>query len=93
MTATLILFGTLGLITVSVLWRGYVFSVLWAWFVQSLFGLPALSVPQAIGVALVATALTHRFIKNDCKPFEPVVDLFTAPALLLVMGWIVRGFL
>ena len=49
-----------GIMVVSCLLRGWVLSILWRWFMVPTLGLPALSVPQAIGIALVVGMLTHH---------------------------------
>jgi len=49
-----------GIMVVSCLLRGWVLSILWRWFMVPTLGLPALSVPQAIGIALVVGMLTHQ---------------------------------
>lgn len=35
----------------AVVWHGYVFSILWAWFVVNIFNVPVLNVAQAIGLS------------------------------------------
>lgn len=42
----------------SVTFSGYTLSVLWGWFIVPMFGLPALAIPAALGVMLIATYLT-----------------------------------
>lgn len=100
---------TLGYITSFVVymfaasaWSGYVLSILWAWFVVAQFrDAPALSVPGAIGIALIV-----RYLTNDLR-YEPnkddeerkarivygVVVSFVAPLFALGFGWVVRGFI
>ncbi|MGC3984817.1 MAG: hypothetical protein QM777_08865 [Pseudorhodoferax sp.] len=46
-------------------WSGLAVSVLWGWFVVPLFGLPALSIAQAYGIALLVGLLTHQESKAD----------------------------
>lgn len=40
--------------------NGWALSKLWAWFMVTTFGLPSLSIPAAIGVAMVASYLTRE---------------------------------
>lgn len=53
---SLFLFGVLAVIA-SMLLNGYAFSVLWGWFIVPVFGVPALSVMQAVGIATLISML------------------------------------
>jgi len=89
-----IVVAVLAVCTVGIIWRGYVLSIVWAWFMVGTFGLPALSVAQAIGVALVGSALTHRYVPSTKGgSLEPIADMVFAPLLILAAAWVVRGFL
>lgn len=85
----------------TIAWRGYVLSVLWAWFVVTTFEAPALSIPAAIGLSLVVGFLTQQYQQtktdNDQdQTIRIIVGLgitIGAPAFALLMGWIVRWFL
>ncbi len=75
-------------------WRGYVLSILWGWFAVPAFGLPALSIPLAIGVALI----TGMLAENSTTPKETdagttIAKIVLGPALVLLVGWIVTKFL
>jgi hypothetical protein len=76
--------------------NGWVLSVLWGWFVVPTFSLAPLSVPQAIGLALITTALTYH-IDTDTKTerHEPVASLIAGvcaavikPLFALFAGWV-----
>ena len=89
-----------GIVAVSWLLRGYVLSILWRWFMVPTLGLPALSIPQAIGIALVVGMLTHQshhYPENkDEKTSTKVVRSlgpFVAPFATLLVGWIVHQFM
>ncbi len=77
-------------------WRGYVLSYLWAWFVVPAFGLPAISVLQALGLALLVGMTTHE-IPNEKENNDNIESswgyvlaaAFLNPALALAMGWVV----
>lgn len=89
------LFGMLFIVPL-VAWRGYVLSVLWAWFAVPTFGLPVLSVTQAIGVAIVVAMLTHQGstekhseeVQSTSWTFA-ILQGFLDPLFALIMGWIV----
>lgn len=83
----------------SVVMRGYVLSVLWAWFVVPALGLPPLGVAHAIGLTLVAAMFTLHLsgADGDDKSAGGLIGHafghgIAAPVLMLVAGWIVRGF-
>ncbi len=86
----------------GVAWSGYVLSILWGWFLVPVFAVPVLSVPAAIGVALVVSYLTHQFfescVENEGRKdftkriWHHVGFLLFKPAIALLMGWIVMKF-
>lgn len=85
-------------ITAGTIFKGYALSVLWGWFLVPL-GLPALSIPFAIGVCLVASLASHQYMKFAKDDREWYEDLglvlgyaFLSPALALLVGWIVKQF-
>ncbi|MDP3696508.1 MAG: hypothetical protein Q8R55_00575 [Candidatus Taylorbacteria bacterium] len=89
-----------GIVVVSTLLRGYVLSVLWRWFMVPTLGLPALSVAQAIGIALVVGMLTHQSQHypedKDEKTSKKVVRItepFLTPFAVLLIGWVVRQYM
>ena len=92
--------GFLALIPLSAMWRGYVLTVLWAWFVMPTFGLPALGIAPAIGLALVVSFLTHQSdsVKTPEGDFAERMGRACAYALLLPLfmlgiGWVVHQFM
>jgi len=94
----LVLFAVLSVVVGSIM-NGWAISVLWRWFIVGVFGLPLLSIPQAIGFALVIRVLTHQ-----SKPKEPekstielVVEIIAtgilSPLMVVGLGYIVSLFL
>lgn len=77
-------------------WNGLVVSVLWAWFVVPVFGLPALTIAYAYGLALLARIVTHpKTEKKDKETFGSMMaKAFFAPplyaALFLLVGYVVK---
>lgn len=88
------------MIPFSAILNGWALSKLWAWFFMPTLGLPALSIPQAIGVACVVTYLTyqHPNATSAEKPFQKVllgailISVFR-PAFAVAFGWVVQMFL
>lgn len=96
-----IVVGAVAVIALNVLWGGYVGSVLWEWFVVSAFGLPKLTVAQAIGISLTATFFgrglrDHNSSSSDDfgdQITQVVVIGFCFPLFGLGLGWLVKEFL
>ena len=79
---------------------GYALSILWEWFVVTTFSLPSISIPVAIGLALIVNFLTHQDSETDVKDMGIGEILFLAaakgmakPLLALLIGWIVTLFM
>lgn len=91
----------LGLLGPAAIWRGYILSVLWSWFVVPTFDIPRLSVAVAIGISLVVTMLIGDNGKGDSdEDDEPqvtfvfaIAKIFFLPLFILGIGWIVKGFM
>lgn len=94
--ALLLIVGFILILIMSVMWSGYILSILWSWFMVPIFGLPELSVPAAIGVAIVFGYFT-RGIKMSAESrkdwAETISTAFLTPLVFLFMGWIVKSFL
>lgn len=80
--------------------RGYALSKLWLWFIVSSFGVVPLGIAQSVGIALVAAFLTHQPDTYEDKDksaterfFGAVITTFLVPALTLLVGWVVKGFI
>lgn len=78
-------------------WRGYVLAILWGWFAVPAFGLPALSVPMAIGLAMVAGGFTGQKrsideVTDPEKKWMTRVAPFLSPLMALGIGWIVKQY-
>ncbi len=99
-------FGCIGIVTGfgllvigGTITSGWTLSILWGWFVSPIFGLPTLSVIQAIGISL-----TVGFIKSKApqhsddrkvsdKLIESVSHMFIMPLLSVGIGWIILQFM
>lgn len=81
-------------------WRGYVFSILWTWFVVATFDARPLSTSQALGLSIVVSFLTHQEIRSpkDERDFHTILlegffKTFLGPLLVLGLAAIVRQYL
>lgn len=93
--------AALVLVVPATVWYGYVLSVLWAWFVVPAFEAPPLSIPYAIGIALLVGMFTRSLARStDVKKhqsattrfFKALGESFLGPLLTLGIGAIVRLF-
>ncbi len=86
-------------VAISSLWKGYVLTCLWTWFIVSSFGLPELKLAPAIGLSLVVGSLTHQVgdAESDKTPTERFINACLAnllsPLIALIMGAIVASFM
>lgn len=97
------LFGGIAIIPLSIVWGGYwsglTLSLLWGWFVVPVFALPALTLLQAYGLALVLRAARgyHTPPKTEDKFGAAVAKAFILPpvvaGLLLLAGWVAKSWM
>lgn len=87
-----------GLMVFNSILSGYALSVLWAWFIVKTFGVPALTIPSAIGLAITVSYLTHQ-IDSDSKNegaglmlAKGLIIGIAKPAIALATGWVVVQF-
>jgi hypothetical protein len=92
--------GVLAALALSSMWRGYVLTVLWGWFLVPTFGLSALALAPAIGLAVVVSFLTHQSdaTKEQEGDFSTRMaraagHALVMPALVLGIGWVVHQFM
>lgn len=85
---------TIGLTVLAATLEGFALTVLWGWFIVPAFGVPALRIPYAIGLALVVGMLTHRVRSDNDKPDTVTVLAhgLVMPFVYIAIGWIVRLF-
>lgn len=94
-------FGVFGLMVLSAVWKGFVLSVMWGWFVVPYFQLPPLTIPLAIGISMIASMLTWHRTGSEAQNDKSASEQFTTaaalslflPAFMLLSGWIVTKFL
>jgi hypothetical protein len=99
MKATALVIGGLLAAVAGIAWSGFVLTILWGWFVVPLFGPPGLTIPAALGLALVVGYVTKD--GQQMKPREDfgavvlkvLLGLLLRPAVALGIGRVIRGFL
>lgn len=90
LVGSIVFAGLIAIDILSIAWAGYVLSILWGWFAVPLFGLRVLSVPEAIGVALIVGAMARPYVPSrEGDTGERIAMVFIKPALALLIGWVV----
>lgn len=85
---------TLAFMVVLALVNGYVVATLWEWFVEPTFvSAPHLSIPAAIGIALIVRYLTAEHPEPEFKGGSRFAFALSYPVLALAVGWIVKEFM
>jgi hypothetical protein len=100
MTKTaLVIFLVLVSIPVSIVLNGLALSYLWLWFVVSPFGLPVLSVAQAVGLAALIRFTTYQDMdvmqnkRTSSERLSRAIFLaIGAPLFALLFGYIISCF-
>lgn len=76
---------------------GCVLSVLWAWFAVPAFGLPALTIPLAMGIMLVVSYMTKQadFNNQDREDYQMRINVvqIVKPLAALAVGYVIKMFL
>lgn len=81
--------------SLAVIWEGFVLTKLWAWFVAPQFGLPFLGIAQGVGIAAIASMLTHQ-LPSDAENRDGNLAVgwsVVAPLIALLLGWAAKQFL
>lgn len=89
-----IIVGAIGMMVLSSVLGGFVLVKLWGWFIIPTFGLPALSIPVAIGITLMSKYMTIQK-KPEMQDDDFVSQYSFAiafPLVTLIIGWIVHFF-
>lgn len=82
-------------------WRSFVITKLWAWFVVAQFDAKPLTMPVAYGLCLAVMVIMPKLRDSDDPSLRTSAEKFASmitsaavgPAVALVVGWIVRGFI
>lgn len=82
----------------AMIWSGFVLSYLWLWFIVPVFNAPPLSIPFAIGFSLVFGFINNSIKnKDDDLSDESIIKALLSdsfkPAIYLLIGYIVKGFI
>lgn len=85
------------LVVIGSILSGLALIALWGWFIIPIFGFRALLLPEAIGIGMVASFLTHPTPIANVEKSYLMEYVFTAtifrPVIAYFIGWIVQLFL
>ena len=89
--------GVFFVMALSCVWEGFVISILWKWFIVGLGipMIPVISVPQAIGLAILFRLMSPMFsMKEEVTHTNPlaIASLLRA-GMALAFGWLVCLFI
>lgn len=94
MTPIVITLIAFAMVAGMLLWKGYVLSILWDWFIVPVFHVSSIGIPLAIGITIVFNLLTnHNYRTEEGKEWEVIFKAFLGPLFLLGIGWVVKQFL
>ena len=92
----------LSLVAIGAVWRGYVLTILWGWFVVPTFGMSPLALVPAIGLSVVVGYLTHQYTPKAVKPEDDgkwdetvraISHILRQPVFALLVGWVVKQWM
>lgn len=81
-------FATLALWIPLALLNAWCIDLLWGWYIVPILNAPALGIPGALGISLIATALAVRPRKNDRDWLEVMIFATIKPLLIAGIGWV-----
>jgi hypothetical protein len=83
----------IAVIAALLIWRGFVLSVMWSWFLVP-FGLPAIQIAHAIGIAAIAGMMTSRGSSSSKKGWvEILFTPFITTAMIFAVAAIAHSFM
>lgn len=73
-------------------YNGWAFATIWGWLIVPVFGLPLLTIPQAIGVSIVVCYPFLKMVKSGQENHSWVV-LWLRPLFMMGIAWVVKFFI
>jgi hypothetical protein len=69
-------------------WEGLVFTILWKWYVAKKFSVPQITIPQAVGLAMIVSMATFQTATKDGElEKERISNAIMVPLTALIFGW------
>ncbi len=95
MTMFLIWLAAVPVVLAAVVLNGLAASVLWGWFAVPIFGVPPITIPEAIGLSMLIGMFVSQVRDQTDDNAEFWVRLavcFARPAVAVGVGWIILQF-
>ena len=85
-----ILLGVIALVVVGIILNGYVLSIAWAMFIAPKFGLPNLTISEAIFLSSFISYMTSEIPKDnkDKSSFDKWATIFYASIFRPLLWWL-----
>ena len=78
----------------SIIFDAFIFTILWSWFIVSLFSVPQLTIPYAIGITIFINYLKeYKDPDKNKKMHELISTAIIRSVLVLGIGYIVHLFI
>jgi hypothetical protein len=82
------------LVFAIIVFKAFVLTCLWEWYIRPMFHLPALQLPYAFGLSLLMTQLVPFTPARDKdRHLSLAIAQILNPVCALIMGWIGAWFL
>ena len=91
-----LILGALALVILSSMVQGFVLSMLWEWFITEWFGIWTITIPEAMGIALIVNLLTSNLSHDDPdirNLGDSLIVVFLVPLFLLLLGALFHAFM
>ena len=75
-------------VLISILFRGYCLSLLWAWLIVPVFHLPKLSIAAALGLCVIV-----NFLLSPKRAEESLGESLMVSGVVLVLGYVIHLFI
>jgi hypothetical protein len=89
----IVIVGMFALSNLLTMWKAFVFTMLWAWFIVPVFHLPMLPLMVAFGVSLIVSMLTYQNIQDKVDWKYAIYFATMVPMMILFFGWVAHLFL
>ena len=81
-------------IIASVILRGWAFTILWDWFIVPVFHVDPITIPYAIGFAIIVGMFTQDIKRINAEDTNELLSrLVLTPFITLGFAWVVKCFI
>ena len=76
-----------------IIWSAYAMTVIWNWFIVSIFNIENINIAQAVGIMLFVSLINKRRPKSNPDYWSDFAFIIINPLVVLIVGWIAKGFM